>query len=97
MTNPTNHRIALVLHTLAHPIRLRIIMGLTRPASIRMLQQRLQLDERPLTQHLDYLQENGLIRSDLLAGERQYALVYTGLDKAVTQLLMDVAHRNRRA
>lgn len=80
-------RLAKVLNILAHPVRMQIILDLTKPTSISCLQRRLRIGQIALQQHLNQMQDNGLLKNRSQDGEIYYSLTDIALSKCVKLLL----------
>lgn len=80
-------RLAKLLNDLADPTRMRIILGLTKPASMNALQEHLKIGQTTLAKHLTQMQVNGFLNSQRHDGEVFYSLTDNALHKAVHLLL----------
>lgn len=80
-------RLVEVLTILAEPIRMRIVLELTKPASMSTLQQHLQIGQVALLHHLTQMLNNGFLSSQHQNDDIYYSLTDIALNKAVKLLL----------
>ena len=81
-------RLAELLDVLADPTRMRIVLGLSKPASMSSLQRQLQIGQITLSHHLTRMQDNGLLSTERWGEEVYYSLSDMALGRAVKLLVV---------
>lgn len=78
-----------LLKTIAHPIRLRIILLLTQEPSVNVstLQEHLQIDQSLVSQHLIKMKDRGLLSSVRRGQQMYYFLADPMVGQAIRLLL----------
>lgn len=80
-------RLAEMLNVLADPIRMRIVLNLTKPTSMSDLHQGLQIGQISLLHHLNQMENSGFLCKEYWNSEIYYSLKDVVLGRAVKLLL----------
>lgn len=88
MDHKTDQAVEL-LKTLAHPLRMRIVLLLTQEPSINVstLQSQLKVDQTLLSQHLIKMKDRGLLTSVRQGQQVYYSLPDSGISEVIKILL----------
>ncbi|WP_420149675.1 ArsR/SmtB family transcription factor [Spirosoma sp.] len=89
MNQKKTDQAAEVLKTIAHPIRIRILLALVDQSSMKVssLQEYLQVEQSLLSHHLIKMKDRGVLASKRQGQEIHYSLVDTSLPDILTLLL----------
>lgn len=86
-----------LLKTIAHPIRLRIVLALAEESSLKVsaLQKHLQLEQSLVSHHLTKMKDRDILSSKRQGNEVYYALSNASLRKALPFLINSAVVKGR--
>lgn len=97
MNQSSTDQAAELLKTIAHPIRLRIVLALAEQPSLNVsaMQKQLELDQSLLSHYLNKMRDRGVLTSKRQGKEMHYSLADTSLAQALLALLNSSVLKNK--